>query len=1324
MLMSNSCQIIPKVGKKKKESRLFKSLLSLTESRDITKAIWGATRIPEVQSLLKDKKKDENGEPTINSLDEVIPIAKVAGKKAEVGMDQIRLGAKDEDGNTIYYKSFTEILNKVDLYNSNNNDKVATIDRTPNGYIISVSQKTIENADEPNKLMFRNALNNQLLAILRKLGFDVKVDGSLLYDGIFDPVHSEVTAEGLRTVIRIAKGEVGENAFPEEFSHLIIAGLMEQPLVRRLVESLQDDQVLQQVLGQDYYSYTEKYNNDTGLLAQEAAAKLLQEYIVNPKKDTGSSLLERLYNWVKKLFGKLNESDVDQAIRRANEGFARLASKIADESVIPMLDKQAILDSRPLYKLGNSISTMEELAQEALTVASKRLAIIRARSKDHQYDNDDLESIKNLQNLIEGKKYAKSCLSFLTDSLAQIEGLQKELNKLLSKDLRSDSDLGKIKRISYVLRNIKEFMDGYEPIIRQMMSLDSFQESGDVDLSEEDAKEISDKASQIFRHINSINSRYKQLRFSAVMNFLSLYWGKDKIIEIGKNKGQEVTLEKLLEMADKDINGIERWISSMGDASDALLSLLYKSVKVRKASRDAALEDITAELRAVYQKLASSGIHDTEFMFERDADGKLTGRIISDYDFIRYDKERNEYIESLKQQEYKPYQIKAKIEAWERRHLVPIILDPETGRKELVPIYKTDRLSRLNDAQREYYDNMIKAKSILESLIPEGRSHLYNAVYISSNMVSAIAESKDLKQATRQVLNNIKDNFIRREDDAEFEEKGSVLLDFTGKPVDRLPVNYTTPLENMDRLSLDFTSSIMAYAGMAINYSEMNKIVDVLELARDLIKEREVQQYSGDKKLVETFKIVHQKFSKSYTKEGNKTNIGERLDDYYDVAIYNKIKKDQGTIGSTNIDTAKTLDFLKEITSTIGLGVNLFSGISNITQGKMQMFIEALGGEFFNYKNLAVGKKNYYMMLGSYMGELGSTKKTNKLALLIDKFDALEEFYQSLREQGKYKGPMARILGSANLLFLNNMGEHYLHSRTMLAMLDNYKVIYNGKKISLFDAFEVEDIKDENGKVLSAKLKIKDGVTKEDGSEITDDDLIKLKLKMSKVNQLLNGAFNEDDKGAIHRGALGRLAMQFRQWMPAHYSRRFAGAHYDAAMDQWREGYYRTLGRFSLNLIKDLSRARFELATHWEELNPHEKANMKRAMTEIAMFYILSVLISMMGPEKDKKGVWLDRMIIYNLKRMKVETGASVPISPDLLDNAWTILQSPAASIKTVNNITDLIQFQNMFVEIQSGRYKGWSRYEKDVMELLPIYGQIRKAMDITDEDYMFNIYR
>ena len=156
--------------------------------------------------------------------------------------------------------------------------------------------------------------------------------------------------------------------------------------------------------------------------------------------------------------------------------------------------------------------------------------------------------------------------------------------------------------------------------------------------------------------------------------------------------------------------------------------------------------------------------------------------------------------------------------------------------------------------------------------------------------------------------------------------------------------------------------------------------------------------------------------------------------------------------------------------------------------------------------------------------------------------------------------------------------------------------------------------------------------------------------------------------------------------------------------------------------MKDIGRANFDLATNWKSLSTHEKANIRRALTELGTFATLAALISMIGPEKDKKGRWGERMVVYQLKRMQLETGASIPWF-SALENAWTILQSPAAAINSFNGLLDLVKFWNMFNELESGRYKGWSEWERDASQTIPLYGQLRKVADLSEEDYMYTIF-
>lgn len=1357
-------------------SALHQSLVEYTGDRQLANAIYAAAKLGGFDSSKLEF--DKNGEPTIDSVVKQLPIKSMVSKTS-LSVEKREIGAVDKNGNPIAYDSLEDVLQITKDFNDKNPDLVAFPTKQDKKFLINVEYKNESNYSKPQEAAFNSELNSGLLGIMRRLGFTAITDNSVA--GIFDPLNAMETADGLKTVIRISKGELGEEAFPEEFSHLMIEGLQDHPLVTRILNTLNNDEVLARVLGDEYDKYSELYTEngrvDKFRLQKEAAGKLLQRYITGGElvnSPAPTTLFERLWNLIKNMFTRVNESDIDRLINEANSNTAELASLIKDESILPYFNKTKVMSAKALYKVTEDVDRMQALAEESLKIASKRLKIVQARSKSSRYKLADIRSLRNIQDLVDKKKYAASSLGFLQDTLKQLDSISRRINTL--KEDADSSDLARLRSLASLLRQVKEFADGYTDIVNTMRRLPSLAEDGVVELSESDAEAIASKANEVSALINDLKGNYAELRYRVVYEFLKTYWGGDKTWDIGPNKGKILTLAGILKEADRDINGVDRWISSMSDASDPLLSLIDKSVKVARARGAIQLENIIADIRGVHKKLIDAG-ETTDFMYERDENGIPTGRIISDINFAKFNKDREDYVQSLKNEGLKPWQIKARVESWETKHMVKVIVDEDSGRMEVLPKglskgdpYYIDRLSKLNDAQREYYNTMMQFKAVLDEKLPDRYTNTYNAVQIRNDVVEGLSQSKNPKDAVKMLLGNMTDNFLRRSDDTAFgqnvegdEENGkvkNVTLNFSNKPISKLPIYYTTELEDKSRLSTDFTGSMLAYAGMAVDYGEMSKIVDILELARDLAHDRDIAQFSGDQKIVESFEILHKKFGSVYTKKGGR--IAERLDDYMDAVVYGKGKKDEGTkeIFGKNIDIAKSIDTLKSYTGAVGLGLNTFSAMSNVTVGKMQIFIDAVSGEFFGLKNSIVGKKNYYALLPEYLGEINSTNKSSKLALLIDKYDALEEFYSNLNARGKFKGALSRALQNSSIFVLNNLGEHYLHSRTMLAILDRKKVKVNGKETSLFDSWKVRELKDDNGNVISSELVLKNGTTDEDGNTLFTEELaeefekliklkpkdrtaeqqarldqlhdiqdrtnnfnIDLKLKIGKVNQSLNGAFNESDKGAIHRYSLGRLAMQFRQWMPAHYSRRFASAYYDAQLDKFREGYYRTFGRFTVNLFKDLRDFKFQVATRFRGLENSEKANIVRAGTELTMFALLSVFCSMLGHWKDKKGNWAERLVLYNLKRMQLETGASVPWPSAFLSNIWTILQSPAAAMKTAEGVTKLFEFQNMFNELQSGRYKGWSEYERDLTLVLPIYGQVRKVVDISEENYMFNIF-
>ena len=502
------------------------------------------------------------------------------------------IGAIDKNDNPIKQDKSSDIIDKVISFNKANPNLVASIDRDGGDFVIDVARKTVHNQDIPTDIMFSNSLNNELRAIMRSLGFDVEVKEGLTYEGIFDPLNGKETAEKLRTVIQVAEGDIGEAAFPEEFSHFIIEGLLNEPFVKRVLNTLNDIEVIKEILGEDFDTYNDLYKGDMFMLQKEAAGKLLHKHIIKQESaPKATSLVGRLWNWAKNKFKQIGMSSIDRAIDRANQNIERIATSILDGSIIPLFNKEMLQDSKPLYRVAKKVVTFEDTVQKSLEFYSKRIKILQSRSKRGKYKKSDVQTIKQMQGLIEKKEYAKSIIKFLGESLTEIQKLHKKINSLVDNQGESDTSLTRIGAVSKTLLNIDEFSQAYESILKSLSTVSSLKRDPDITLTDEDAALIEDASSEILKIINTINNTYEELRFNTVWNFLSKYWGEDKIQSLTGDGTDKLTLEMILNTAYKDINGLDRWISSLSDASDPLLSLVDKVVKVSQGKRDRILEN-------------------------------------------------------------------------------------------------------------------------------------------------------------------------------------------------------------------------------------------------------------------------------------------------------------------------------------------------------------------------------------------------------------------------------------------------------------------------------------------------------------------------------------------------------------------------------------------------------------------------------------------------------------------------------------------------------------------------------------------------------------
>ena len=495
----------------------------------------------------------------------------------------------------------------------------------------------------------------------------------------------------------------------------------------------------------------------------------------------------------------------------------------------------------------------------------------------------------------------------------------------------------------------------------------------------------------------------------------------------------------------------------------------------------------------------------------------------------------------------------------------------------------------------------------------------------------------------------------------------------------------------------------------------------------------------GGNLAVQQTKLGKKTYVNVATKLGVATDLEGLADDFFERVVFGKARKQGKTISlfGTKVSLDKLSDSIVEYSSITGLMVNTLGAQANLFVGKLQMLIDSgigMGGEFFNMKDLGYAEVKYWQLLPPLLNEIKSNNKSSLLGLLMDRFDVTDDFYEKIKESGFYKNPISKVLGNTNLFFLYGIGEHLLHAQGMLAVLHNIKAKDSkGNIVKLFDIFKVD--KDDTG---NGTLKIKEGYTfyiddknltsgfkyRINGKPINEKTINVVKGAIAYVNKSMHGALGYEDKGMLHRYAIGRLIMNFRQWMPAHYARRFRGKHYDTDLGEYREGYYVSAFKFLRDCVYDLKDHKLQIATRWNQLSTMELYNLKRAIAETAILANLSASLLLLGEAKDHKGNWARRHLIYQLKRMQMETMASNPLSGyGFISNMIKMLNSPVAAINVVEKLSNLVKFTDMAQTIESGKHKGENKYVYNLERSLPFYGQIVKAYELGESDDLFKLF-
>lgn len=1344
--MADSCVLIPSVktpSGEMKESKLFPSILyAVNGNRGRAATIYLKVKGDKFQGDFGHLEKDSNGELKLSSVISTGVFPDLKSDRAikeqrrqngfinKAGEDNVKEATLDNIRNSyqraMKYNDSTEEYIAIPKFKLNDKgEKVVYID---------VEHRTMQNSQLVDKMANEIALHNTIVAALEREGIGIGALSSLeehqLDHGITDFTDlSRINAAGLLELIRIGKGKEGFDALPEEFSHFVIEACSDRKLVERLINYVNDEDTLRMVLGDTYDKYYKKYGGDMKRLAHEAAAKLLAAHMQkvfnsNPSeevKETAkglSSILSRAWNQIKEFFAGKNIKTFEDVVADSEYLYREAAKQALGGELSYDINKAAKVEwfntSTPQSQAANRHA---ELLKRIIENQTKRWKIAESRvSEDEEETSGGSISLggaitgqtagytrkqrllkESLEQQMANGTFLLGVYEFIEATSKGIESAKKALDGLSSV---SDGEEKSLR-----LRRARDFISSYSEILTDIETV------LDEEPIDDDAfRKAQQDLEGIFKTMRSLKTTYKAAASERFMEFIRPYYA-----DRPDNPFSDETMRDLaavLQSSPKDISMFDLWLRSASNSNNEVIRMLDQVLK--RARNKGRLKTIEYRKRLEHLGMMAqkNGIKDFAWMYEVDADGHKSGNYISRINYAEYDRQYNKFVEELKQKypdiKEDPAQKRMyynELNAWLDKYS-PV--NPITDEREITDDFVNERFVNMTDEERDFYNEYMAIKKELDALLPLGKTDPLGAVKIRKDFLERVLSGGKM---TENVAEAIKDRFIRRGDDVDVDYE-EVLTDFEGRKVSTLPIYYTklAPGESADDLSTDAISTMIAYAAMANDYYEMNNIIHSMELGRDILLDSEmghkVGKTKGQKRLEETLTVLGEKINKQLTKQNS--NFADRLDNLYEMNLYSHKRRDEGTVGKTKLDKGKLADQLNAITALNTLALNLTAGVTNIVTGTAMLRIEAAAKEFMEYKDVLRGDRAYALAMPEFFAEFSSPVKTNKLSLFDEKFNVMQEYEGQIRNTNfDRKTWFKRMFESDTLFFMNNCGEHWLQNRTALGLAHAYKMVYtdaNGNKqeSNLWDALEVIPVDKENPK-FGARLKIKDGYTKPDGSQFTEEDEYEFTRRCAAINERMHGIYNKEDMNVAQSVGLGRMALLFRKYLVPSVDRRWRKeAIYNYDLGVWEQGYYITAFNFLSQLCGDLKNHKLDITLSWNNLSESQRKNIYRALTEVGYFLaILGAIAIIGGSDKDRKSrsFFLNEFELQ-LKRQRAETGTLIP-SPMLLREGLKTLKSPAASIDVMEDMLNtfgIFNPSNYTKTMQSGRYKGHTKAYKIFM--------------------------
>lgn len=1326
--MANNCVWLPEVITKNGDkivSPLFSELSKLTKDRNLTATLYNASLSSEFRQNYK-LTLNEYNEVNFEDLVKLDIVQNTIDDNKKVKYLDNKFGTEFKE---IEFKERANLLQQADKFNNDSqyNEKYcAILEFNKDATRIAIVPKTYENLDTLIKQQKERKIHDFMFQYLNKhnIGVDVLDNYEAKNnDGITDFSIANKFANETHNFIRLAKGKRGAEALSEEFSHVVIESTLDNNIVARFINSI-DEQTIQDQLGEQYEEYYDLYDGNMSLLQREVAAKILADRINKNTTEKQSSIERRAESYVKDFYGSMNEDEISEKQKEIQNNADAVLSEIKKDSLtlsIPEYNRQM----SKLTKTSLALEDLQQIARQARISEQRKLNTVKKLDKDpekiEKYKEAQQKLINQLGIALDPEYTVEEIIDYMSGVSKRLIDLTTKLKSVTSDNIDDDY----VENKASLLREIKTFTNSYIPTIESLNEvIQAIEDSEyeDMPFTDEQLEDLKNILKESQSQVLWLNNKYAKYSKELFTEYIKVYLEEYNQAVSLKEK---IDIDNFMEYVSRDLSFIDRWLYAAQDSNNLLIRIMDKIVSTQKEyARLDTIDDVKVIQNAAL-KAEKAGVKNFDFMFEKDENGIPTGRYITDIDYQKFEKEKAAAEKRIDEQYFKtPESKKDKwLNIFAARDLRKWIKENTTEdgipKKELYP----GKIQSLNKAQKEFYDTFMEFYNKYRTMLPSSVMENNGIICIpKSNFENwkNIKNTKDLKNFLKSTVTN---QTQRREDMDTYEVENST-IGYDGNVMEMLPIYFHKKPSNLgwENMSLDAVSTLIAFGAMANNYSRMDDVINILELGRDTARNMEIAKTVGDKQAVEKIRIGSQTLINKLKKQKDRgSNFMARIDDYFSMQVYGNYRKPEHiTILGKTISLNKVADNLNFITSIYTYAMNANAAVANITTGWSMGLAEKVANEFFSAKDLLYADKEFALALPAYVGQRGKRFKNDKLSLFLEQFNVLQDFETEIKNiDFNKRSRFAHLLDTNSLYFMSNSGELWLQSRTALALAQRYKLKKeNGDTATLWDALEVVPI---DGKDTSkgAKLQIKKGYKKMDGKEFTKQDIVDFTQQSKVLNQRMHGIYNKQDMNAAQAHAVGQLLFMYKKYLIPAMQKRYQKRNYSFHTHTETEGYYRTLGRFLQTLGQDAKRGEFIMTAHWNELKTYEKANIKRALTETAQFLALWAFVALTDwkiDDDDDDEKRAKKALEYQARRLLTELRAFTVVDPvSFIRSNLKLMDQPIAAFSLADRIPKMVDafkfwdWGNWAEEddyIQTGRFKGHTEAYRGAVYFIPFWSQ------------------